>query len=81
MKKLFILTSICALLASCASCNQSDNTKKLLRAYHEYYVHTETLLDSIYISNPNKFDDVISETDAYDDYISYKKMLDDRLAK
>ncbi len=54
----------------------SDNTKNMLKAYDEYYRTTEALLDTLYIENPNLFDDVISEMDVNVEYISTKTVLD-----
>ena len=48
----------------------------MLKAYDEYYRTTEALLDTLYIENPNLFDDVISEMDVNVEYISTKTVLD-----
>lgn len=54
----------------------SNNTKNMLKAYDEYYRTTEALLDTLYVENPNLFDDVISEMDVNVEYISNKTILD-----
>lgn len=45
-----------------------NSLTKELKAYHRYYQQTETLLDSIYDQDPNKFEDIVSETDLYINY-------------
>lgn len=75
------IACVIACLTSCASNNQFEKTKELLKAYQSYYVGAEALLDSIYVDNPNRFDDVIAETDVYDDYIVSKQLLDSMISK
>lgn len=54
----------------------SENTKNVLKAYDEYYRATEALLDTLYIENPNLFDDIVSEMDVNVEYIGNKVVLD-----
>lgn len=61
-----ILTAIASFLIG-GTLVKNSLTKEL-KAYHRYYQQTETLLDSLYDQDPNKFEDIISETDAYINY-------------
>lgn len=61
-----ILTAIASFLIG-GTLVKNSLTKEL-KAYHRYYQQTETLLDSLYDQDPNKFEDIISETDSYINY-------------
>lgn len=63
-----ILTAITSLLIGGTLVKDNLHLTEELKAYHRYYQQTETLLDSLYDQDPNKFEDIISETDTYINY-------------
>ena len=67
---IFLATAVSVLLGFCFTIINSQQTK--ISAYEDYYLHTETLLDSLYIDGDNP----IMESDAGAEYLNYKREVD-----
>ncbi len=55
--------------AACCNCDQVAKYEQRLKAYEKYRKCADAMLDSCYSHDPNWFDDVLSETDAWQDYM------------
>ncbi len=66
----FIIIVSVTMLAICLSIIERQQTK--ISAYKDYYLHTETLLDSLYIDG----DSPVMESDAGAEYLNYKWQVD-----
>ena len=67
---IFLAAAIGVLLGLCFTIINSQQNK--ISAYEDYYLHTETLLDSLYIDGDNS----IMESDAGAEYLNYKWEVD-----
>lgn len=79
MKKVLVIFAVIA-LTSCNKCVEDSvkiqKLKDTIKVYDTYYRMTEVMLDSIYMHDPDWFDDVLTEQDTYCDYIEAKTALD-----
>lgn len=79
MKKALIVFAAIVLTGCCKCVEDQARTQgllKLIEAYEAHTVATEVLLDSIYMHDPNWFDDVLTEQDAHCDYVETRMALD-----
>lgn len=81
MKKVLSLVAAVVLLASCAHENVNESNARLIEAYEKYFVTTECLLDSIYMHDPDWYDDVLSEQDVRVNHVEAQIALDSLRAR
>lgn len=67
---IFLATAVGVLLGLCFTVINSQQNK--ISAYEDYYLHTETLLDSLYIDG----DSPVMESGAGAEYLNYKWNID-----